>query len=237
MIRAILLDLDDTLLHNRMDSFLPRYFGAVTEAVSDLIAPEAFLYALRQATETMMGNTDPELTNADVFWDVFPTLVDAPLRPLNERIDRFYTSVFPTLHAGTAPVPGARTVIEYARTRDWRVVVATNPVFPMQAIRSRLVWAGLDDIDFDLVTAYENMHSTKPHPDYYREIAERLAVSPQEAVMAGNHLANDLVPAAAVGMHTFWVTDYPIDDADFTPDGSGSLVDLKRWLISHTEPA
>lgn len=237
MIRALLLDLDDTLLHNHMDDFLPRYFQAVTAAVADLITPEEFLAALREATQAMMANTDPERTNADVFWQVFPSLVDVPTEPLDERIDRFYSEVFPTLNSHTAPMPGAREVVAEAQRRDWHVVVATNPVFPMQAIRSRLAWAGLEDVSFDLVTAYENMHATKPHPEYYREIASRLDVAPHDAVMAGNHLANDLVPAAAVGMRTFWVDTYGIADADFTPDASGDLNDLRTWLYEIAGPS
>ena len=41
--RALLLDLDDTLLHNDMADFLPSYFGALMAYVSDLMPPHLSL--------------------------------------------------------------------------------------------------------------------------------------------------------------------------------------------------
>ena len=36
---AILFDLDDTLLVNSMDTFVPAYLGALTEFMSELVMP------------------------------------------------------------------------------------------------------------------------------------------------------------------------------------------------------
>ena len=38
-----------------------------------------------------------------------------------------------------------------------RVALATNPIFPEAAIKSRIRWAGLEPEDFELYTTYENI--------------------------------------------------------------------------------
>nr|WP_290665730.1 HAD family hydrolase [Ardenticatena sp.] len=238
--RALLLDLDDTLLLNSVDAFLPRYFCALSAAFADIVPPECFLDTLRKATMTTIANTDPTRTNADVFWDAWEALLPelrAHREEIQQRIERFYREVFPTLRGDTRPVEGGRELVAWAQENGLAVVIATNPIFPMAAIRERLRWANLDDFDFDLVTSYENMHFTKPQPHYYREIANRLGIAPEEALMAGNHVSNDLIPAHAVGMRTFLVDVAPLQDAPFTPDGEGDLHALREWLAQQMEGA
>ncbi|GAP61602.1 hypothetical protein ARMA_0025 [Ardenticatena maritima] len=235
-VRALLLDLDDTLLLNSVDAFLPRYFRALSAAFADLVPPERFLDTLRTATMQTIANTDPTRTNAEVFWEAWEHLLPELRSQRDEvrrRTEHFYREVFPTLKGDTRPVEGAREVITWAKEQGLAVVIATNPIFPMAAIRERLRWAELDDLDFDLITSYENMHFTKPQPHYYREIADVLGITPEEAVMAGNHITNDLVPAHAVGMRTFLVNLAPVRDAPFTPDGEGDLFALRAWLAQH----
>jgi FMN phosphatase YigB (HAD superfamily) len=113
------------------------------------------------------------------------------------------------------------------------VVIATNPLFPRIAIEHRLAWAGVPvtEYPYALLTAYENMSATKPHPAYYQQILEKLGCGAETAVMIGNDWANDIEPAAALGMQTYWVTD----NGDNPPDPSlvtayGSLADLHQHL-------
>ena len=47
MLRAVLFDLDDTLLYNDMEgTFLPRYFAALSEYARPLCPPEQLMDAL-----------------------------------------------------------------------------------------------------------------------------------------------------------------------------------------------
>jgi HAD superfamily hydrolase (TIGR01549 family) len=232
MPNALLLDLDDTLLHNSMGDFLPRYFGALSQAVSTVMEREPFLKALQFATQKVIRDTTVAETNETVFWEHFNPLLPIPRDEMMPLLNRFYDEVFPTLDADTAPMAGATELVAVAKTAGWKVVVATNPIFPEVANRHRMIWAGLNPADFDLITSYENMHSTKPHASYYAEIAERLGVEARDCVMAGNHLSNDIVGAQAVGMRTFWITEYAIADAEVTPDGEGTLAQLQAWLFA-----
>ncbi len=231
MTQALLFDLDDTLLHNSMGSFLPRYFTALTRAVADIIEREPFLQALQYSTQKMIKSTDTRRTNEELFWANFEGITGLTREVLLPTLDRFYADVFSTLHDDTAPVAGGKDIVAAAKAAGWKVVVATNPIFPIAAQNHRIVWAGLEPGDFDLVTSYENMHSTKPHASYFEEIAQLVGAAPGDCVMVGNHLANDITGAKAAGLRTFWTMDYPIADAEVTPDGQGLLGELQGWLF------
>ena len=53
----------------------------------------------------------------------------------------------------------------------------------------------------------ENMHAAKPNPAYYREIIERLAIGPKEALMVGDDWDNDIMPAKRQKIWTYWVAE------------------------------
>jgi len=71
LIRALLLDLDDTLLMNDMEVFLPRYFQALVARVQKEMPAQAFVQALREATHAMAANDGRNGTNEQVFDAVF----------------------------------------------------------------------------------------------------------------------------------------------------------------------
>lgn len=90
-------------------------------------------------------------------------------------------------------------------------MVATNPLFPLKAIHHRLAWAGLsaEEIPYKLVACYETFHFAKPNPGYYKEILAKVDANPDECVMVGNDLENDIQPAESIGIHTFRIITAP----------------------------
>ncbi len=206
MINAILFDLDDTLLTTNLDTFLPGYFKALSDKVADLVPPKALIQALMASTRIMADPHDLALTNQQVFEaDFFPRigLPEATLRPL---FDEFYRDGFPHLRSLTSPRPEARAVVQAAFRCCPQVAIATQPVFPLVAIQQRMDWAGVGDLPFRLVTAYENMHTCKPMLGYYLEIASVLGCPPEECLMVGNDPTQDISPAHDAGMATYWIT-------------------------------
>jgi FMN phosphatase YigB (HAD superfamily) len=207
MITAILFDLDDTLLTTNLDAFLPGYFQLLSAKLADLVPPQTFVQALRASTRVMTAPHDPALTNQQVFEADFFTrigIAEATLRPL---FDEFYRDDFPRLRPLTSPRPEARSVVQTAFRFFRQVVIATQPVFPLVAIRQRMDWAGVADFPYQFVTGYENTHACKPNPAYYLEIASALGASPDECLMVGNDLTQDIDPARRAGMSTFWLVD------------------------------
>jgi len=232
-VSALLFDLDDTLLRNSMDEFLPAYFRALTESVAHVIPPERLISELQKATAAMDANDGSGPTNEETFAKTFYPAIGLPEDEVAPLFERFYREEFPKLRRLTTRRPAARALMEWTRERGLQVTIATNPLFPRIAIEQRLAWAGVPVTDFayDLVTTYENMHATKSHPMYYQEILDRLGRRSEECIMVGDHWSWDIAPAASLGIHTFWISN----GADQPPEpgidivGHGSLSDL--WTL------
>lgn len=234
MIKAILFDLDDTLLDNKPEQFLPPYFQALSAYVADLVPPARLVAALQQATGVMLTEHDRHRTNADVFWEAFTPLIGIPRATIEPITIQFYEERFNDLARFTAARPAARPVVQTAFDHGLRVVIATNPLFPRRAVEHRLAWANVPVTEFpyDLVTTYENMHTTKPQPAYYNEIAACLQLAPAECLMVGDDPLRDVAPAQAAGMPVFWVHDgsTPGSPPGQPPTYTGDLDDVRRVL-------
>jgi FMN phosphatase YigB (HAD superfamily) len=156
-----------------------------------------------------------------------------------ERLDALCEE-FIALDVSTAadqfsPIPGARETLVRAHALGYRLVVATNPVFPLSAVKLRMKWGGVDDIPFERITSSQTMTRCKPHPDYYRQLLAQLGVRGGECLMIGNDPKKDL-PAKDVGCYTY-ILDLPAVRpqearllADPRLDGYGSYEDLQAWL-------
>lgn len=227
MLEAVLFDLDDTLLQTDTDAFVRRYFDALEVYLADggAFQPGRLTRWIMLATAKVVEEAHPERTNQETFTEAFARLSGMEAGSVWPRFSRFYREIYPTLGDGLAGMPGAREAVQAARDVGMKVAVATNPLFPTEAVRVRLGWAGLDDVPFDLVTTLENMHWTKPNPEYYGEIAERLSVSPERCLMVGDSPENDIAPARRAGMLT-----YQVGDGDGTPAGGDmqGLIDIIR---------
>ncbi|MCK5053375.1 MAG: DinB family protein [Anaerolineales bacterium] len=227
MIRTILLDLDDTLLDNKMENFLPAYFQKLGHYMSDTFAPDGFIRELIVGSQKMLENTDPRVTLEKAFADYFYPALNLNASEVEAQIYTFYKQIFPSLEAVTATRPSARPVVESLLNQGFEIVVATNPLFPRVAIDERLRWANLapEEISFTLVTSYEISHFTKPQSAYYAEILGQLGRRAHEVVMVGNDPVLDLDPALALSMRVYHLSDDPNDGYP-----GGNLVDMLGWI-------
>ncbi|MBI5232240.1 MAG: HAD family hydrolase [Coriobacteriales bacterium] len=225
--QAVLFDLDGTLLDIDMSEFLTRYFRALVPVIVEVAGctPEIGLHALLQATDAMCL-PHPGVTNRDSFADAFSTFLGRELDDQAwSRFDRFYVEDFPGLRGSIGPHAGARRAVEAALACEVSVAIATNPIFPEAAIAERIRWAGLDDLEVDLVTTYERMTACKPMPAYYLETANALGARPSACLMVGDDRELDM-SAADVGMRTFYVGPEPVPASDW----SGTLADVAALL-------
>lgn len=231
MLKALLLDLDGTLLPMDTDAFLRQYLRSIGQHVAHLTDPRQFTEHLMAATEVMIRDTDKKVSNQEVFWADFLQRVDVPADKLLPVVDDFYVTRFPELKEHTFPTPLSKNIVETAGNKGLQVVVATNPVFPTTAIEERLRWIDLHDYPFALVTTYEKMHFCKPQIGYYAEILELLGLEGQECMMVGNDAYEDLV-AAELGLQTYLVQDYliPRDGVNFKPDYQGNLAEFLQFI-------
>jgi FMN phosphatase YigB (HAD superfamily) len=227
---TLLLDLDDTLLVTNVEAFVPAYFGALSAALADMVAPDVMLPALMGGTKRMMQSEDPALTLREVFDAYFFPKLNSDRTALNERIDRFYDEIFPTLHYVTKPRPEAVKFVEWAFAAGHRVCVATNPYFPLKAVHHRMRWAGLapEKYPFALVSAYETFHFTKETGTYFIEFLGQLGWPDGPVVMVGNDLNMDLIPAQRSGLPVFWMCEGRDETWPGIPQGT--FEELRAWL-------
>jgi FMN phosphatase YigB (HAD superfamily) len=235
MLQAVLFDLDDTLLGNDMDTFIPSYFGLLSKYAEQTMPRDDFLRELMICSRAMVESTDTSISNRDVFWNAFQQRTGLNADQTEAFLDIFYRDHFPKLAHVASPQPAARDIVGGCFARGLQVVIATNPMFPRRAVEHRLDWAGLPvtEFPFALVTTYENMHATKPHTAYYQEILDHLGVPAEKALMVGDDWENDIEPAARLGCLTYWIAGAdapPPEPALLT--GYGSLARLNELLAT-----
>jgi HAD superfamily hydrolase (TIGR01549 family) len=207
MIQAVLFDLDNTLLLNDMQTFMPAYFGLLHRHVPPSFEPDIFVQDVLHCTRVMMADKDTAVSNRDTFWAAFCKQTNGDRAMLEAHFDDFYREQFPQLQTLTQSVPQTADLIQTCLQANLQIVIATNPVYPRQAVEHRLTWAGIPVTSFPyaLVTDYENMHTTKPHVTYYEEILDKIDCSPEQALMVGDNWENDIAPAAKLGLFTYWI--------------------------------
>lgn len=227
---AILFDMDGTLLPMDNAEFTRGYFGHLTQAVSHLgYTKETLIPAMWKGVEAMVRN-DGLASNETLFWRVFEGIFGKQVYDHIPHFDKFYHTDFHAVKSLTKPTPLAREIVNLAKMKAGKTVVATNPLFPECAISARLSWANLSPKDFCLVTTYENSHFCKPNPKYYLEICEKIGVLPEKCLMVGNNTAEDIISSAKAGMSTYLVTDCLICEGEMPSCRQGSLADLKTFL-------
>ena len=233
MTLTLLLDLDDTLLGNEMDTFLPAYLQALSGHLSNYVEPGRMVNALLAATREMVENQDPGCTLEEVFDDAFYPAIGIEKAAIHPAIDTFYEQVFPSLRSLTRFRPEAVRLIDTAISRGYRIAIATNPLFPHTASLQRVVWAGFDqqEYPFALVSTYEHFHFSKPNPAYFAEILASMGWTDGPVLMVGDDLKRDIEPAGQMGLNTFWIRPQAAEvDQAANPGGQGSLDELLPWL-------
>ena len=151
--------------------------------------------------------------------------------PYLERSLPFYNNEFHNVKICTEPNDLAKVAVDLAKNNGRKVVLATNPFFPLDAQISRASWVGVNESDFEFITSYENEYYCKPNPAYFTSICERLGFAPEECLMIGNDVNDDMIPAREAGLDTYLVTDWVILKEGYEWSGKqGSFCELIKYL-------
>lgn len=230
-IKSVLFDLDGTLLPMDMEEFTNGYFGLLTEKMALRgYDPETLIGAVWAGTAAMVKN-DGNRTNEDAFWVKFAQLFGSEALADQPLFESFYANEFQRARRFCGYDPLAAQAVRAIKASGRRVVLATNPIFPAAATRSRLSWAGLEPADFELITTYENSRFCKPNVGYYREILDRLGLRGEDCLMVGNDMTEDTA-AAETGMRVFLITSCLInkEGKDVNAWPHGGFDDLIRFV-------
>lgn len=233
VIRAVLFDLDDTLLSINLTAFLTRYVGDVSRIVASIggcgQARALAAAALGGRAMNDQGRTDAE-TNLALFSGIVErqTGVRVGEPVVREAIEFYEREVLPGRNnrmIAAHPKPGGAECVRAARDMGLRVALATNPAFSESCIRTRLSWAGLAASDFELVSHAGNSTRLKPSARYYQEFMGELGLLPEECLMVGNDARRDF-PRPDIGLATAYVGHARPRRAVW----SGSMADLPAAL-------
>ncbi len=203
--QAILFDLDNTLILFEEVVFFQHYSKKLYLSFQDLMTPQQFSYKLIHSTQMMIKNNG-EKSNAEFFVNDFADGIVMDKKELWKRFEKFYSNEFGQFQPLMKPLEGARDIMLKIQQLGLKLVIASNPMFPMNVQLMRLRWAGLGDINFDLVTSADNTSYVKPRLEYYQDICEKIDVKPEHCLMVGNDGFNDMI-ASKIGMKTYLTTD------------------------------
>lgn len=231
-IKAVLFDLDGTLLPMDQDEFVKAYFGFLAKHLAPRGYETEKLLKVFWAGVTAMITNDGSGTNEEAFWKVFVNAYGEESIKDKEYIGEFYENDFNKVQAVCGFKKEAKEIIALVKEKGKMVVLATNPLFPHTATENRMRWAGLDSTEFAEYTTYENCHYCKPNPKYYQELLQKLQLKPEECIMVGNDYEEDIVPTEKLGMQGFLLTDCLINknDRDISEYPQGDFEALKVYL-------
>jgi FMN phosphatase YigB (HAD superfamily) len=227
---TLLLDLDGTLLDVEMQSFLEAFFPLAAARFGGPGEARRISQALAAAAREMLTASDGARTVDLLFLESFAPAVGRTPDQVRATLSAFYRAEFERMRRLVRPIPGARAFVERALGLGCELVLATNPVFFLEAIGARVRWAGLADVPFALVTGAELMHWTKPHPGYYRQILQLTGRRAGQCLMAGDDPRMDMA-AKQAGIAT-WLVEHDGEARRPAPlaDRRGTLAQLADWL-------
>lgn len=231
MIKNILFDLDGTLLPMDQDKFANGYFSRLVKKLAPLgYEPQKTVDGVWAGTAAMVKN-DGGITNEKAFWLKFEELFGKDALRDKPVFDEFYRKEFNDVKSDCGFNPAAAKTVKELKEKGFKLILATNPIFPAVATESRIKWAGLDKGDFELYTTYENSHYCKPNPAYYGEILENLSLDPSECLMVGNDVIEDGA-AQKLGIKVFLLTDCLINKKgiDINAYPHGSFKELSEFI-------
>ena len=230
-ITTVLFDLDGTLLPMDQNVFIKAYFGGLARRLAPCgYDPQKLIDAIWQGTAAMVKNNG-DTTNEERFWQGFETAYGKPARQDEEFFAAFYREDFDKVSSSCGYTPAAREIIDTAKACGLRIALTTNPIFPSMATERRIAWAGLSTSDFELVTTYENSRFCKPNPNYYLDVMQTLGVAPEECLMVGNDVGEDMI-AQTLGSRVFLLTNDLINpkNVDISIYPHGDYADLLAFI-------
>lgn len=206
-ITTVFFDLDGTLLPMDTETFTNAYFKLLAQKAAPYgYEPESLVAAVWKGTKAMIRN-DGGMKNDARFWQVFAGELGEKVLDMRPVFDAFYAGEFHQAKAATRENPLARRAVDGLKAAGYRVVLATNPLFPAVGVATRLSWVGLRPEDFAAVTSYEGYSYCKPNSLYFREILENIGGKAEECLMVGNDALEDAIAAKQAGIDAYLVTD------------------------------
>lgn len=229
---TVLFDLDGTLIDLNQDEFIRLYFVVLLDKLAALGYDRDFMLSALETAIRATKFNDGTCTNEVRFWQSLDGAVGGLTDTLREAIVSFYRDDFAYILEKTCTsYRRSREILDAARGKGLRIILATNPLFPAECTHARIRIGGMSPDDFEYITAYENSSYCKPNPAYFTELIAKLGISPAECIMVGNDTKDDF-SAHALGIPVFVLTDGLINqgNVDLNDYPHGSVDELIMYI-------
>lgn len=191
-VRAVLFDLDDTLVDHRSAADAAVRAWAVEHGIggADVASRWSRVADRHYARYQRCELTFQEQRRARVREFLGRELTD-------EESDRVFAGYLQRYEAGWRAYPDARAALSRVREAGLTCAVFTNGDEEQQ--RRKLEFVGLTDL-VDSLVASSTLPAGKPDPRAFAAALDRLDVPPEEALMVGDSLDKDVLGARAAGL-------------------------------------
>ncbi|MEF9934269.1 MAG: HAD family hydrolase [Clostridium sp.] len=213
MLDTVLFDLDGTLLNIDSDKFMEEYMVRLYKRVSNNFTFEEFNNHMKEAIMATIFSNDDSKTNEEVFKEKYKEVLGRDIDDIYNHISDFYDDDYTTITGMYSKSNYMIKSVNMLLNKGYKLVVATNPLFPLKALKTRVNWAGLNSEDFDFITPIEVMKFCKPNPRYYGQILDIIEKAPNQCMMVGNDVQEDMV-AKTIDVNTYLVTNNIINRHD-----------------------
>jgi HAD superfamily hydrolase (TIGR01549 family) len=225
-----LIDLDGTLINLDWRKNMSQYYRKIKRILPDMGANISYFYSIRWAAKKMMGDNSGDMLNIEKYFMYLSRISRVPDKKNREIYSKFYDESFSVFQGDIAAVEGAHELIRTCKEAGMKIVLATNPVFPLQAVKERLSWGKFDPGDFELITHIQNFSHCKPNAEYFLEILKRIGGSLGDAFMVGDDYHYDIRPCQKIGIKTWWYLDRKTTVRKKSM--SGKLTELNKIISS-----
>jgi putative hydrolase of the HAD superfamily len=201
MIKAVLFDLDETLI---LRSGAIRAFIAdqYRRFAADLGALDGGTYTDRFLTMEDNGRIPKDKLYPEFVAALGITGVDA------ETLLEDYRSRYPGF---ASPAPGACETVRAIHAEGIRTGILTNGNERVQ--QAKIDAIGLRDV-LDIIVISEAVGLKKPDKAIFRLTTDRLGIAPAATLFVGDNPETDIIGAAQAGLQTAWFrngTEWPAD--------------------------
>jgi HAD superfamily hydrolase (TIGR01509 family) len=241
MLRAVIFDLDDTLLDwsNRAGDWeaisrghIRPVYDHVSKAVHPMPTLDEFLSAFSSSLRDRWQGVGPPEWNSPHHRDVLrQTLQRVSLDPTGIDLDRCLQLYGWDAIPGVRPFPYVHGVLGALRAAGILLGLITNSSMPMWLRDREMETYGLRRYFAVRITAAD-IGKLKPHPLPFQHVLAELRAEPKQALVVGDRLRDDIAGAHNAGLRGVWSrSPYHEQSDDTKPDATiDSLADLLPLL-------
>ncbi len=197
MVKAVIFDLDDTLCNASevLEQSMRAAFEENLAHYPDKTVEEMVALNQQAFKETFLNPAMPVPTASILIWFRIFELMGKkpPIKGIMRIVEKYWEGNTDKLK----PTPGAHEFLDWLHANHIKVGVLTNGVFMSQA--KKVAMLGLDS-KIDCFATSDMAVADKPDPKAYLYILDKMDVWPNETIMVGDRLDNDVLGGKRIGM-------------------------------------